>query len=134
LRRAASRRLIFFEANGSDRRISWIGLAVLALGTAACVQTFDSAHLGVPVSLAESAQAPVAGDTFRVTKHPVWFFWGMIPAGSPNLEDVLAGQLGTGSRLSNVRIRQRMEFWISLLRSWCAASTFGDVRGIVVPC
>ena len=93
-----------------NRWIARIGLAVLALGTTACAQTFDATRLGVPVTLAESAQNPVAGDTFRVTKHPVWFFWGLVPGSSPNLQDILAGQLGTGSRLANVRIHQRMEF------------------------
>ena len=119
-----------------NRRITRIGLAVLALGTAGCVQTFDSVRLGVPVSLAESAQAPVAGDTFRITKHPVWFFWGMIPAASPNLEDVLAGQLGTGSRLANVRIRQRMEFldlFITIITVGMASTRSVTFEGIVVP-
>ena len=93
-----------------NRWTTWVGLAVLTLGTASCAQTFDATKLGVPVTLAESAQNPVAGDTFRVTKHPVWFLWGLVPGASPNLQDVLAGQLGAGSRLANVRIHQRMEF------------------------
>lgn len=96
------------------RRITRAGLAVLALGTAACAQTFDSVELGVPVTLAESAQAPVVGDTFSVTRHPVWFFWGLVPAPSASLEDVLAGQVRAGGRLANVRIRQRMR-WSDLL-------------------
>lgn len=117
------------------RRITRAGLAVLALSAAACAQTFDSVELGVPVSLAEAAQAPVVGDTFSVTKHPVWFLWGLVPAPQPNLEDILAGQLKAGSRIANVRIRQRMR-WSDIL---ITAITLGlaspralTIEGIVV--
>jgi len=113
-----------------------IGLAAFVLGTSACVQTFDSVKLGVPVSLAESTDTPVAGDSFRITKHPVWFLWGMIPAGQPKLEDVLAGQLGTGSRLTNVRIRQRMELLdllITVITVGMASTRSVTFEGVVVP-
>jgi hypothetical protein len=118
------------------RRFTRAGLAALALSAAACAQTFDSVELGVPVTLAEAVQAPVAGDTFTVTKHPVWFLWGLVPASQPSLEDVLAGQLKTGSRIANVRIRQRMR-WSDILFT---AITLGLVsprsvtfEGVVVP-
>lgn len=118
------------------RRFGRAGLAALALAAAACAQTFDSTELGVPVSLAESAREPVAGDTFRVTRHPVWFLWGLIPGAQPELEDVLAGQLGTGSRLANVRVRQRMR-WSDLLLTvvtlGIASTRSVTFEGIVVP-
>jgi hypothetical protein len=74
-----------------------------------CAMTFDATELGVPTSMAESAQTPVAADakTFRVTKHPVFMFWGLVGVSRPNLEDVLAGQVGTGSRITNLRITVR---------------------------
>lgn len=117
------------------RRIIRAGLTVLALGTAACAQTFDSVDLGVPVTLSEAATAPVTGDTFRVTKHPVWFFWGLVPGPPPSLEDVLAGQLGTGARLANVRITQRMrwsDLLLTLITAGLASPRSLTVEGIVV--
>jgi hypothetical protein len=112
------------------------GLAALALSAAACAQTFDSATLGVPVTLSEAAGAPVAGDTFAVTRHPVWFLWGLVPAAHPELEDILAGQLRTGGRLANVRIRQRMrwsDILITVLTVGIASPRSVTFEGIVVP-
>jgi hypothetical protein len=88
-----------------------------------CALTLDSTHLGVPVSLANAAQAPDSGIRFRVTKHPVYLFAGFIPVSQPNLEDVLAGQVGTGSRITNLRIRVRSR-WSDLL---ITALTFGFI-------
>jgi len=96
------------------RRFRSAGLAALALGAAACTQTFDSVELGVPVSLAEHATQPVTGDSFRVTRHPVWFLYGLVASAQPNIEDVLAGQVGTGTRVANLKIHQRMR-WSDLL-------------------
>lgn len=118
------------------RRITCAGLAALALSAAACAQTFDSVELGVPVSLAEAVQAPVAGDTFMVTKRPVWFLWGLVPAAQANLEDVLAGQLRTGSRVANLRIRQRMRWsdvLITAITVGLASPRSITFEGIVVP-
>lgn len=117
-------------------RIVRAGIAVLALSAAGCVQTFDSVELGVPVSLAEAAQTPVTGDTFSVTKHPVWFLWGLVPAPPPSLEDVLAGQVRTGSRIANLRIRQRMrwsDILFTVLTVGIASPRSVTFEGIVVP-
>jgi hypothetical protein len=99
------------------------GLA-LALATSACAITLDSTHLGAPVSLA-SAQPPDSGTRFQVTKHPVYLFIGLVPVSQPSLEDVLAGQLGTGARITNLRIRIRSR-WSDLLVT-------GLTLGLVVP-
>jgi len=56
----------------------------------------------VPVSLAGAAAAPDSGVPFRVTKHPVYLIAGLLPVSQPNLEDVLAGQTGTGTRIENL--------------------------------
>jgi len=112
------------------------GLAALALSVAACAQTFDSVELGVPVSLAEAAKTPVAGDTFVVTRHPVWFLWGLVPAAQPRLQDVLVGQLKNGSRIANLRIRQRMrlsDVLITVLTAGLASPRAVTFEGIVVP-
>lgn len=85
-------------------------LAALALlaGTGGCAITYDASHLGVPVSLADAAQAPAQGTPFAVTKHPVYVAWGAFLAGEPDLDDVLAGQVGPGAGLAQVKIRSRM--------------------------
>jgi len=111
-------------------------LALAAL-TGACALTFDSTRLGVPVSLAGAAPTPsTAGTPFRVTKHPVFVFWGAMTAAPPNLEDVLAGQLGAGTRLTDVRIRVRAR-WSDLLITGLTAGMFSPrsvtIEGVVVP-
>jgi len=109
---------------------------MLALTVSGCALTFDATELGVPASLAESAQAPPQGESFRVTKHPVFLIWGLVAASRPNAEDVLAGQAGTGSRIANLRIKVRAR-WSDLL---VTALTVGLIsprsvtfEGVVVP-
>ncbi|MDP3911936.1 MAG: hypothetical protein Q8Q14_16245 [Gemmatimonadales bacterium] len=108
----------------------------LALTLSGCALTIDSTELGVPATLAESARTPVQGTPFRVTRHPVYLLWGAVPASRPNAEDVLAGQVGTGSRIANLRVRVRSR-WSDLL---ITAITAGVIvprsvtfEGVVVP-
>ena len=89
-------------------------LVALALAVSGCALTFDSTHLGVPVTMAEAAQAPAAGTPFRVTKHPVYLLLGLISVSRPNLEDVLAGQVGTGVSVASLQIKVRSR-WSDLL-------------------
>lgn len=92
-------------------------LFALALAVSGCALTLDSSRLGVPVSMAGggAAQAnPDSGVAFRVTKHPVYLLAGLISVSQPNLEDVLAGQVGAGARIENLRIRMRSR-WSDLL-------------------
>jgi len=86
------------------------GLLVLAgaLTVSGCALTFDATDLGVPTSMAESATAQPQGDAFRVTRKPVFLFWGLIGVSRPNAENILAGQVGTGSRVANMKIKIRM--------------------------
>ncbi len=98
---------------------------VLALTLSGCALTLDSSHLGVPVSLAGSAQRPDSGTQFRVTKRAVYMLLGLLPVSQPNLEDVLAGQVNTGSRISNLRVKVRSR-WSDLLIT-------GLTLGLVVP-
>ncbi len=98
---------------------------VLALAAGGCALTFDSTRLGVPVSMAGAAQAADSGTPFRVTKRPVFLVAGLVPVSRPNLEDVLAVQVGTGARIADLRIRVRSR-WSDLL---VTALTLG----VVVP-
>ena len=112
------------------------GLMALALTVSGCALTFDSSELGVPTSLAESAATPVQGTPFSVTRHPVFLLWGAVGVASPNAEDVLAGQVGTASRIANLKIKVRSR-WSDLL---VTALSFGAIvprsvtfEGVIVP-
>jgi len=86
----------------------------LALVTSGCSLTFDAHHLGVTATMAEPPQPQPSGSAFRVTKHPVYFLLGLMSAGQPNLEDVLAGQVGNGASIASLRIHVRAR-WSDLL-------------------
>ena len=107
-----------------------------ALTLSGCALTFDATELGVPASMAESAVAPPQGTAFRVTKHPTFLLWGLAGASRPNVEDVLAGQLGTGGRIANLRIKVRTRFgdllWTVLTLGVVSPRT-ATFEGVVVP-
>jgi hypothetical protein len=113
-----------------------VGLAVLALTVSGCALTFDAGDLGVATSMAEPAQTPPQGTPFRVTKHPVFLLWGLAGASRPNAEDVLAGQVGSGARIANLRIKLRAR-WTDLLVTALTAGVISPrsvtFEGIVVP-
>lgn len=117
------------------RRVG-LPLVALALTVSACALTFDARDLGVPTSMAEPAQTPPQGAPFTVTKHPVFLFWGLVGASRPNAEDVLAGQVGTGGRIANLRIRVRAR-WTDLLVTALTAGLVSPravtFEGVVVP-
>ena len=111
------------------------GLVALVVALSACALTLDSTELGVPTSLAEAATAPPQGTAFRVTRHPVYFLWGAVGAGAPNLEDLLAGQVGAGTRITNVRVHLRSRFTdvlVTLLTVGLIAPRSLTIEGVVV--
>lgn len=113
-----------------------MGLAALALTVGGCALTFDATELGVPASLAESAQAPPQGIPFKVTKHPVYLLWGLGAVARPNIEDVLAGQVGTGARIANLRIKVRSrlpDFLVTVLTLGVIVPRSVTLEGVVVP-
>ena len=95
-------------------RVSRGSVLVLALALSGCALTLDSTHLGVPVSLASAAQRPDSGTPFRVTKRAFYMLLGLVRVQQPNLEDVLAGQVGTGARIASLRVKVRSR-WSDLL-------------------
>ena len=108
----------------------------MALTVSGCALTFDATDLGVPTSLAEPAQTPPQGSSFRVTKHPVFLLWGLVGASRPNAEDVLAGQVGTGARIANLKIKVRAR-WTDLLVTGLTLGVISPrsvtFEGVVVP-
>jgi hypothetical protein len=83
-------------------------LPTLLLG--GCAQTFDATTLGVPATMASPAAKPAQGDRFKVTSRAVFALWGIARLKEPSLRKVLAGQLGGGSGLADVKIRVRSRF------------------------
>jgi hypothetical protein len=83
-------------------------LPTLVLG--GCAQTFDASTLGVPATLASPAAEPAKGDRFSVTSRAVFALWGIARLKEPSLRKALAGQLGGGSGLADVKIRVRSRF------------------------
>jgi hypothetical protein len=78
----------------------------------------------------------VQGAAFSVTKHPVFLLWGLVSAARPNAEDVLAGQVGGGSRIANLRIKVRSR-WSDLLVTAISGGLISPrsvtFEGVVVP-
>jgi hypothetical protein len=105
------------------RRAAPLLLAILLV--TGCAQTFDAATLGVPATLASPAGQPAQGDRFSVSSKAVFGLWGTLSLKQPSLQKALAGQLGGGSGIADVRIRVRSR-WSDLLVS---ALTLG----LVVP-
>ena len=96
------------------RHLITLAACALLLSAGGCAVTYDATHLGVPVSLADAAQAPATGTPFSVTKHPVFVMWGLFSGGEPNLDDLLSGQVGAGAGLAQVRVHSRLT-WSDLL-------------------
>lgn len=111
-------------------------LLALALSTSGCAMTFDAAHLGVTATMAEPAQAPATGATFRITKHPLYLGWGLVQIGETNLDDLLAGQLGAGGSIAGLKIQVRSTVFggvVTLLTLGLIAPRSVTYEGVVVP-
>ena len=106
-------------------QVTRAAILTLAIALSGCALTLDATHLGVPVSLASSAQGPDSGTAFSVTKHSIYLLVGLVPVSQPKLEDVLAVQVGAGARITNLRIKARSR-WSDLLVT-------GLTLGLVVP-
>jgi hypothetical protein len=103
-----------------------IGLVlVLLLSLAGCAETFDASTLGVPAALAAPAGQPVQGTRFRVTSHAVYGLWGLASFKQPSLRKALAGQLGGGSGIADLKIKVRSR-WTDVLVTVLTA-------GLIVP-
>jgi hypothetical protein len=113
-----------------------VAAAALGLAAGGCALSFDSTQLGVPVTMAGPAQTPAEGTPFRVNRHPVFAVWGAFTVGAPRLEDVVAGQLGSGAAVGQLRIKVRAR-WSDLLVTALTAGLFSPrtvtFEGVVVP-
>lgn len=105
------------------------GRVVIALALAftlgGCSLTYDATSLGVPATVAAPAGQPPAGDRFVVSSKAVFGLWGLARFKQPSLQKALAAQLGGGSGVANLRIRERSR-WSDVLFTVLTA-------GIIVP-
>jgi hypothetical protein len=107
----------------------------VCLAAGGCALSFDATQLGVPATMASAAQTPAEGTPFRVNRHPVFIGWGAFTVGAPRIEDVIAGQVGTGGGVAQLRIKVRAR-WSDLLITALTAGLFSPrtvtVEGVVV--
>ena len=85
-------------------RIS-VAAALLPLAATGCAMTFNTASLGVPVSMASPGSQAVVGDTFDIRTSAMFALWGLMPSRVPSLQKTLEGQLAGGRAVKNLEIR-----------------------------
>ncbi len=102
-----------------------LALAALLLSGAACSQTFDTATLGVPVSMAGPAGPAPEGKAFKTTSHTVHTLFGLVLVSQANLQKALARQLVGGQGITQLKIKTKSR-WFDLLVS-------GVTLGMIVP-
>jgi hypothetical protein len=91
-----------------------LGRAALGLALAAtvngCSLNFDATSLGVPVTMASPVSQPAVGDSFRVSSHALWAFWGLGKLKRPALNKALATQLAGGKGIADLKIKTHTSF------------------------
>ena len=102
-----------------------LAVPALVLALAGCVQSFDAASLGVPVTMASEAGAPAPGQHFRTSSHSVHGLFGLFTITSPSLRKALNRQLIGGAGVADLRIKVRSS-WSDILFTVLTA-------GLVVP-
>lgn len=110
--------------------------AALCAALTGCTLHFDSRSLGVPVTMAAAAGpgATVPGDTFTVTGHAVYLFWGLSTMKLPDLRQTLAGQLGAGAAVQNLAIHAHAglsDVLVSVLTLGVVSTTSVTYSGVV---
>ena len=91
-----------------------LGRAALAVAltaiVGACSLNFDATTLGVPVTMASPAGRPAPTDSFRVSTHAAWAFWGVARVKRPALNKALATQLAGGKGIADLKIKTHSSF------------------------
>lgn len=100
-------------------------LAAALVLLSACANTFDATRLGVPVTMASSADAPAQGTSFQVTGHAVYGLWGVVKFNEPSLKKSLAAQLVGGTSVADLKIKVRSRFFDVVIT--------GLTLGLIVP-
>ena len=99
-------------------------LLLLLAGTA-CVQTFDSTTLGVPVTMGAAPGEAPEGAPFKTRTHSVHAMWGLLTVSQANLQKALARQLVGGQQVAQLKIKTKSR-WSDVLLTVLTA-------GLLVP-
>jgi hypothetical protein len=108
----------------APRAVLALALA-LVCSLAGCSLSYDATTLGVPATLASAAGKPAAGDRFKVSSKAVFGLWGIARLKEPSLRKTLAAQLGGGTGVADVKIRESSR-WSDVLLTVLTA-------GLLVP-
>jgi hypothetical protein len=85
-------------------------IALAALLSGGCAQTFDASVTGVETVMASPGAVPAAGEPFSVTKTSVFALWGVLPLSRASLEGVIASQAHGEQQVADLRIKVRSKF------------------------
>lgn len=88
--------------------------SLLTLCGSACIQTFDSTTLGVPVTMAAAPGEAGGGTPFKVQSHTMHAFFGLVPLARANLQKALARQLVGGQQVAQLKIKIKSR-WSDIL-------------------
>jgi hypothetical protein len=100
-------------------------VTAMLLGGSACVQTFDSTTLGVPVTMAAAPGEVPAGAPFKTRSHSVHGLFGLLTVSQASLQKSLARQLVGGQQVAQLRIKVKSR-WSDVLFTVLTA-------GLIVP-
>jgi hypothetical protein len=113
--------------------------AILLLATtqflAGCAMTFDATKVGVPVTMASSAEAPAQGERFKVQSNAVYGLWGFATLREPSVERTLRSQLVGAKEIRDVRIKVKSRVGdaiISVLTLGLIVPRSVEMEGVVV--
>jgi len=123
------------SAIGSRSLRSALLVAGISGALGACALSFDARSLGVSAAMSAAAGQAVAGDTFRVRQTAVHLFWGAYLVRPANIQNALAGQLGGGRSIENLRIRvgrRWSDVVATVLSAGLISPTTVTVEGVIV--
>ncbi|HZM28788.1 MAG TPA: hypothetical protein VFB89_15675 [Gemmatimonadales bacterium] len=91
-------------------RLARVMLALTPIILGGCSLNFDATSLGVPVTMASPAGQAAPVDSFRVSSHAIWAFWGIMGLKRPALNKSLASQLAGGKGIADLKIKTHASF------------------------
>jgi len=113
--------------------------ALLLLATtqllAGCAMTFDASKVGVPVTMASSAEASTQGERFKVQSTAVYGLWGIVTMRQPSVERTLRSQLLGAKEIRDVRIKVKSrvgDVIVSVLTLGLLVPRSVQMEGVVV--
>ena len=85
-------------------------IALAALLSGGCAQTFDASVTGVETVMASPGAVPPDGERFSVTKTSVFALWGAVALSHASIDGVIASQVQGTQQVADLRIKVRSKF------------------------